>query len=129
MKTPENLELVLRLVLLPTERVEVDLVLLLLCISALSSSNQARFSVSSLVCSSLTLAKSSLTIGCLGFNSMVFCDIIMPMDCFSLKAWARMMRSMFAELPYWLVTMIVGVVSTLLLIETLTTASPYNSFR
>ena len=30
MKTPENLELVLRLVLLPTERVEVDLVLLVL---------------------------------------------------------------------------------------------------
>jgi hypothetical protein len=60
---------------------------------------------------------------------MVFCDIIMPMDCFSEKAWARMMRSMLAELPYWLVTMIVGVVSTRLLIETFTTASPYNSFK
>merc|ERR1712094_126668 len=107
MKTGVGLELVLRLVLLPTERVEVDLVLLVLllfltsgtsisgnnsddsrdnpdwiirnarfakastsagwkplCISALSSSNQARFSVSSSVFSALTFVNNSLIIGC-----------------------------------------------------------------
>ena len=85
--------------------------------------------MSSSVFSSLTLVNNSLMMGCLGFSSMVFWDIIMPMDCFSEKAWARMMRSMFAELPYWLVTIIVGVVSTRLEMDTLTTASPYNSLR
>ena len=60
---------------------------------------------------------------------MVFWDIIMPMDCFSLNACARMMRSMFALLPYWLVTIIVGVVSTRFEMDTFTTASPYNSFK
>ena len=51
-------------------------------------------------------------IGWRGLISITFCELMYWARDGSENAWLRMMRSMFAELPYWLVTRIQGVVST-----------------
>ena len=55
---------------------------------------------------------SSAMIGWRGLISITFCDAMYCDRDGSEKAWLRMMRSMLAELPYWLVTRMHGVVST-----------------
>merc|ERR1712039_471645 len=67
-------------------------------------------------------------IECFGFTSMVFFDTMYEVMELSRKAWAFMMRSMFADQPYSEVVSTQGESAMRELIKTFSTLSPSTSF-
>merc|ERR1719499_184425 len=71
---------------------------------------------------------SSVIMECLGFTSMVFLDTMYEVIELSRKAWAFMMRSMFADQPYSEVVNTHGESAMRELMRTFSTLSPRTSF-
>merc|ERR1712039_494119 len=70
----------------------------------------------------------SVMMECFGFNSMVFLDTMYEVMELSRKAWAFMMRSMFADQPYSEVVSTHGESAIRELTNTFSTLSPRTSF-
>merc|ERR1712051_883202 len=70
----------------------------------------------------------SVMMECLGFTSIVFFDTMYEVMLLSRKAWAFMMRSMFADQPYSEAVSTQGESAMRELIKTFSTLSPSTSF-